>query len=228
MKKYVALGLLSFGVLATLIPIMIALIETSSRDIIGGPGLATFFYVFLSWNGGICATVAFLGLGSLAAAAVTFFCKKKTTIFRGLYYVVSVLILGVAFVLMTVMAESALGGANGISRVIGATQLSILIYCVGIPTIVIALMRFSPAPGYVDPYAAAIAPAFFLSAIFLGRVIGFMNLGEAFMDLLRMVGVYWPYFVGLYVFGLMASFSVSRKNGHGFVAKLVQKFPLGE
>ena len=229
MKKYVALGLLSFGVLTTLIPILIALIETSSRDIIGGPGFATFTYVFLSWNGGICAAVTFFGLCSLAAAAVTFFGKKKSTLYRGLYYVASVLILGAALMFMTWIARSALEGTNGLgSDVIGATYLSILIYCVGIPAIVIVLMRFSPAPGYVDPYAAAIAPAFFLTAIFLARLMGLSSLGEAFVDSLKIIGVYWPYFVGLYVFGLAASLSVSRKNGHGFVTKLMQKFPLGE
>ena len=97
------------------------------------------------------------------------------------------------------------------------------------PVVVLTLMRFSLLKWYLDPIAAAEVPLFLYFGMILKQMsrsdIGFY---EAMMkingQLLADGGEGMLFLVGLFLFGLAATFSVARKRGESISYRLLAKF----
>lgn len=97
------------------------------------------------------------------------------------------------------------------------------------PIITALLMRLSLLKWYVDPFAAAEIPLF----LYLSMIINQMKRsGESFFDaffeynqkLSADGGMGWFFLIGLFIFGLAASFSLARKRGESISYRLISKF----
>ena len=69
-KKHLATILLVTGILLLCVSIVLAVIATRNKDIIGGADFATFVFVFFRENKGIYSTLACLGIISLIASVI--------------------------------------------------------------------------------------------------------------------------------------------------------------
>lgn len=70
MKKHLGTILFTLGILLVLASIVLAAIETSNKNIIGGADLPTFRFVFLCGKGGLYITLAAVGISSVIASAI--------------------------------------------------------------------------------------------------------------------------------------------------------------
>ncbi len=77
-KKLLAIALSVVGLILICLSIVLALIETGNKDIIGGADFPTFLSVFFREKMGLYSTLAFCGILSLAASAVVGLHKKKS------------------------------------------------------------------------------------------------------------------------------------------------------
>jgi hypothetical protein len=64
-KSTVSLLLLSLGLLLFLGSILLGILATDGKNIIGGADLSTFFFVYFRENGGLYSTLGFCGFLSL-------------------------------------------------------------------------------------------------------------------------------------------------------------------
>ena len=140
--------------------------------------------------------------------------KKKILLFSILYYILfSLCYIGTLFGGVKLLKTDNLGAAIG---------RAVLLMYVITPAIILVLCRFSLLRWYADPIAAAIVPMFF----YAGTIANEMTRGTAFTEavartnnekgLLLVV-------LGLFLFGLLASFSPARKKGKSISYKLLNK-----
>ena len=76
-KKHIATLLLIIGILLLCVSIVLAIIATSNKNIIGGADFPTFAFVFFLENKGIYSTFACLGIISLIASVIVRLRKTK-------------------------------------------------------------------------------------------------------------------------------------------------------
>ena len=95
------------------------------------------------------------------------------------------------------------------------------------PVLTAVLMRFSLLKCYVDPIAAAEIPLFLYSAILFNQSKRTGDLSSAFLLVNNRLGgdggKGWLFLVGLFVFGLLMSFSFARKNEQSISYRLIAK-----
>ena len=76
-KKHISAILLIIGIILFFVPIVLAVIETGNKNIIGGADLPTFVFVFFRQNKGLYSTLAFCGIISLVASVIAMLRKTK-------------------------------------------------------------------------------------------------------------------------------------------------------
>ena len=147
--------------------------------------------------------------------------RRKTWMFQLAYYFLTILIYaGLLFACAKLFHTTNLGMA------IAVTYGIVFLLT---PAVVLTLMRFSLLRWYLDPIAAAEVPVF----LYIGMVLNQMrrsDLGfcEALLkingQLLADGGEGMFFLVGLFLFGLAATFSVARKRGESISYRLLAKF----
>ena len=149
--------------------------------------------------------------------------KKKMLIFHFLYYILSLFVYKGFF-----YVSSRLFDMSGESENLGAAILFVygLLY-VATPIIIAVLMRFSLLKWYVDPFAAAEVPLFLYWSAIINRTkltgdfsVAFQRVNESFC---ADDGQGWVFLVGLFIFGLLTSFSLARKEGESISYRLISK-----
>ena len=76
-KKHIAAILAVTGGALICLSVVLAVISTGNKHIIGGADFPTFVYVFFYERKGICSTLAFCGIISLIASAIVRLRKRK-------------------------------------------------------------------------------------------------------------------------------------------------------
>ncbi len=76
-KKHIVILLLAIGLVLLLTPIILAVIETGNKDIVGGAGFPTFRFVFRNEKGGLYYNMAFFGICTIIASIVVGIVKKE-------------------------------------------------------------------------------------------------------------------------------------------------------
>ena len=76
-KKHITTILLVTGILLLCFSIVLAVIATEKKNIIGGADFPTFVFVFFRENKGLYSTLAFCGIVSLVASAIIRLRKTK-------------------------------------------------------------------------------------------------------------------------------------------------------
>ena len=76
-KKHIATILLVIGILLLSLSIVLAVIATGNKNIIGGADFPTFVFVFFCENKGLYSTLAFCGIVSLIASVIIRLRKTK-------------------------------------------------------------------------------------------------------------------------------------------------------
>lgn len=147
--------------------------------------------------------------------------KKKMLLLNFAYYILSTLVYACFFLGSAKLFHTTNLGA--------AIALAYAILFVGTPILVVVLVRFSLFKWYVDPIAAAEIPLF----LFVGMILTQMNRSQidfyqAFLKVNETLsakdGEGWIFLIGLFLFGLVASFSFARKNGESISYRLISKF----
>ncbi len=140
--------------------------------------------------------------------------KKKMLLFHILYYILFLLCyMGVLFVGAKLLRTDNLGEA--IARAV------LLVYVIT-PTMILILCRFSLLRWYIDPIAAAIVPLFFYG----GTIANGMTRGATFLEAFAQTNSEKGFFlavIGLFLFGLLVSFSFARKEGRSISYRLLDK-----
>ena len=140
--------------------------------------------------------------------------KKKIVLFSILYYILFLLCyMGALFVGTKLLRTDNLGEA--IAR-------TLLLMYVITPALILVLCRFSLLKWYVDPIAAAIVPLFFYGGLVANEMTRGTTFAEAFTQTNNEQGLFLIV-IGLFLFGLLASFSPARKNGKSISYKLLNK-----
>ncbi|MBQ8407268.1 MAG: hypothetical protein IJY39_00235 [Clostridia bacterium] len=73
----IALFVLSIGVLLLCISIVLAIVETGNKDIIGGADFSTFLFVFKYEKDGLFSKLALLGVADIIVAIAWELVKRK-------------------------------------------------------------------------------------------------------------------------------------------------------
>lgn len=76
-RKHIATVLFVMGFVLLCLSIVLAVIATGNKNIIGGADLPTFVFVFFRENNGLYSTLAFCGIVSLVASAIVRLQKRK-------------------------------------------------------------------------------------------------------------------------------------------------------
>ena len=76
-KKHIVILLLAIGLVLLLTSVILAFMEASKIDVIGGAGLPTLRFAFHSAKNGLYYNLAFLGVFSIIASIVVGIVKKK-------------------------------------------------------------------------------------------------------------------------------------------------------
>lgn len=76
-KKHIVVSLLTIGVVLLCLSIVLAMIATGNKNIIGGADLPTFLFVFYYEKRGLYSTLAFLGIAASIASAIVGGVKKR-------------------------------------------------------------------------------------------------------------------------------------------------------
>ena len=77
-KKYIIAALLVIGIILVFTGIVLAVIATGNKDIIGGADFQTFKFVFKYENEGLYSTLTFWGFVAIIASIVGMVIKKRT------------------------------------------------------------------------------------------------------------------------------------------------------
>ncbi len=77
-KKYISISLLVIGTVLILTSIILAVIATSSRDIIGGADLPTFMFVFTHDKKGLYSLLANCGIISVISSVIISVTKRSS------------------------------------------------------------------------------------------------------------------------------------------------------
>ena len=145
--------------------------------------------------------------------------KKKIILFSILYYIIFLLCYaGILF-----------GGARLLKtdNLAAAVVRAALLLFVLTPLYVAAFTRFSLLRWYVDPVAAAILPLFF----YVGMLINEWKYADSFQAAFSVINrslcddgrTGWFFLIGLFLFGLVVSFSPARKNGKSIAYRMLAK-----
>ena len=76
-KKHIAAILLVIGIVILCLSIVLAVIATGNKNIIGGADFPTFIFVFFRENKGLYSTLAFCGIVLLISSVVVRLRKAK-------------------------------------------------------------------------------------------------------------------------------------------------------
>ena len=76
-KKHVATILLVIGIILICLSVVLSVIETGNKNIIGGADFSTFMFVFSYGSKGFYSALAFCGIISLIASAIVRLRKAK-------------------------------------------------------------------------------------------------------------------------------------------------------
>ena len=76
-KKHIVILLLVAGIVLLLTSVILAFMEASKIDVIGGAGFPTLWFVFCSAKNGLYYNLAFLGVCTIIASIVVGIIKKK-------------------------------------------------------------------------------------------------------------------------------------------------------
>ena len=76
-KKHIVVSLLTIGVVLLSLSVILAMIATGNKNIIGGADLPTFLFVFYYEKRGLYSTLAFFGIAAIIASAVVGRVKKS-------------------------------------------------------------------------------------------------------------------------------------------------------
>ena len=140
--------------------------------------------------------------------------KKKIVLFSIAYYILYLLCyMGVLFGGAKLLKTNNLG--NAIAH-------ALLLMYVITPAMILGLCRFSLLRWYIDPIAAAIVPLFFYGGLIANEMTRGTAFAEAFTKTNNEEGLLLVV-IGLFLFGLLASFSPARKNGKSISYKLLNK-----
>lgn len=149
---------------------------------------------------------------------------KKTTVFTVLYYPL-VILLYAAFLFLVSGLLGISRGRDNLGFVIAVTYGVLFI---GFPILICVLMRFSLLKTIVDPIAAACCPAFLYGAMLVNELRrDGHGLTAAFLTLNRKLsddgGMGWVFLIGLFLFGIIASFSFARRQGKSISFRILGK-----
>ena len=144
--------------------------------------------------------------------------KKKVILFQILYYILFLLCyVGFAAVAVRLLKTNDLAKA-----VVRAAALLFVMT----PAIILVFSRFSLLRWYVDPFAAAIVPAFFCVGLVVNEIKhrgSFMEATTTAIWALTVDSEAWLLLIGLFLFGLVASISPARKHGKSISYRLLNK-----
>lgn len=149
--------------------------------------------------------------------------KKHMARWHLLYYAGSLLVyLGFFFGCAWLLDLS--GAADNLGAVIAATYGLLFI---GTPLVVILLMRLSFLRWYVDPFAAAQIPLLLYIMMVVNRtqLVGSFSAAVTKVNasLLRDGGEGCLFLAGLFLLGLLASFSPARKEGTNLAYRMISR-----
>lgn len=148
--------------------------------------------------------------------------KKKIWPFHLIYYAIILLVYTACLYCASWLMH--LDGDLNLGAVITVTLLFVFMVT---PILTIILMRFSLLKWYVDPFAAACIPAYLYCGMILNVTKRTQDLLSAFkevnLDLSNDGGEGWIFLACLFLFGLVTSFSISRKNGKSISYRLLAK-----
>ena len=145
---------------------------------------------------------------------------KKLLLFHFLYYILSLLIYaGFLLVSAKLFQTTNLGAAIVVTY-------GLLFFAT--PLLVAGLMRCSLLKWYVDPIAAAEVPVFLYAGMICKQMSrSAISFYAAFSKVNGQLsadgGEGWLFLVGLFVFGLIASFSFARKKGESISYRVIAK-----
>ena len=149
--------------------------------------------------------------------------KKKALVWSCIYYV-SIPLFFYGVLHLCALGLRSAGGINNLGAVILAAYGLIFVV---IPATTATLMRFSLLKWYLDPFAAAEAPIFLYCVIVVSHMESTNSVSSAVLEASKSLsengGEGWLFLACLFIFGLMASFSVSRKNGENISYRLISK-----
>lgn len=77
MKKHHSIALLFIGAALFCISVVLAIISTTNKNIIGGADWSTFYFVFFHENRGLYSTLAFVGMLFVIISIVFIKTRKK-------------------------------------------------------------------------------------------------------------------------------------------------------
>jgi len=140
--------------------------------------------------------------------------KKKIAFFSVFYYILYLLL----YVAVFYVAVKLLKTNNLAAAVVRAGALMFVLT----PVYIAVFARFSLLRWYVDPIAAAIVPLFFYG----GTIANGMTQGATFPEAFAQTNSERGFFlalIGLFLFGLLASFSFTRKEGKSISYRLLDK-----
>lgn len=145
--------------------------------------------------------------------------KKKIVLIQVLYYILFLLCyIGFALISVKLLRTDNLG------KVIVRTFFLVFVLT---PAFIAVFARFSLFKWYVDPIAAAIVPLFFYIGIWTNQSKQLHSLSRGFLmanrDLADDSGAGWLFLIGLFVFGLLVSFSPARKAGRNISYRIIHK-----
>ena len=117
-------------------------------------------------------------------------------------------------------------------KVMGVNPATIVVVALGflflaVPIVIAVAMRFSLFRWYMDPIAAVEFPLFLYVSMVISQTKHSSSVRNAILmvnnDLNDDGGSGWLFFAGLFLFGLLASFSIARKNGQSVSYRLLAR-----
>ena len=149
--------------------------------------------------------------------------KKCKILWQAAYYLLVPAVTGALLALFSVIFRAA-KDAYGLGGVIALTYTTV--FCI-LPAAVFILMRGSLLPWYVDPFAAAEIPLAFCAVMMIGPLRRGQAFSAAFETLLIELkddgGIGGLFLAGMFVFALLAGFSIKRVRGTALSQRLCCK-----
>lgn len=149
--------------------------------------------------------------------------KKRHIVFQLLYYILTVYVYMACFYAASLMLDLS-GKADNLGSVIAVTYGVLFVMS---PLIIVILMRFSLFKWYVDPIAAAEIPLFLYIQMLINQMKRSGSFSSAFLLVNNKLdddsGTGWLFLVGLFILGLITSFSVARKEGKSISYRLLER-----
>ncbi len=148
--------------------------------------------------------------------------RKKMIVWYVLYYILFLALLCLMYWFMDLFIK--LSGRNSFKF------LRTVIYAflfIGTPFLIAVLTRFSLLKWYLDPFAAALVPLYYYLRMIFNSMKKTGDLPAAFQRANQLLsangGEGWLLLIVLFIFGLLASFSLARKKGESISYSLLAK-----